>query len=201
SLPQGLTQLSANLAIGNTDLLSFVDYTSPNQVALNGNAITITGNPIKTTGNVLAELHYRVFLTNDSTTSITFSNVSFNNSDPDYANCVATVQGAANSGYNYEFRCAEHTIAKLLRNESIRISSINPNPTQGEITVTIESPIKTEGILEIYDILGKQVLSESKQLSKGSNRILLDTKSLARGRYSLQLKTNNTEIQGAFVKE
>ncbi|HET9135739.1 MAG TPA: T9SS type A sorting domain-containing protein, partial [Candidatus Kapabacteria bacterium] len=133
--------------------------------------------------------------------SINFSNVSFNNTDPDYSNCVATVQGAATAGYTYEFRCAEHTIAKLLRKEQIRISSINPNPTQGEITVTIESPIKTEGILEIYDILGKQVLSEQKQLSKGNNSIHLQTKSFARGRYSVRLKTESTEIQGAFVKE
>jgi photosystem II stability/assembly factor-like uncharacterized protein len=201
SLPQGLTQLSANLTIGNTDLLSFVDYASPNQVTINGNQISITGSPIKTTGNILAELHYRVFLTNDSTTSINFSNVSFNNADPDYANCVATVQGAGNAGYNYEFRCAEHTIAKLLRNEQIRISSINPNPTQGEITVTVESPIKTDGIIEVYDILGKQVISESKSLNKGKNSILLDTKSIARGRYSVRLKTESSETQGAFVKE
>jgi hypothetical protein len=196
-----LTQLSANLTIGNTDLLSFVDYASPNQVTINGNQISITGSPIKTTGNILAELHYRVFLTNDSTTSINFSNVSFNNADPDYANCVATVQGAGNAGYNYEFRCAEHTIAKLLRNEQIRISSINPNPTQGEITVTVESPIKTDGIIEVYDILGKQIISESKSLNKGRNSILLQTKSIARGRYSVRLKTEHSETQGAFVKE
>jgi hypothetical protein len=201
SLPQGLTQLSANLTIGNTDLLSFVDYASPNQVSLNGNTVTITGNPIKTNGNILVELHYRVFLTKDSTTDINFSNVSFNNSDPDYASCVARVQGVGSAGYDYQFVCAEHTIAKLLRGDELRISSINPNPTQGEITITIESPIKTDGVIEVYDILGKRVFSEVRQLSKGKNRILLDTKSIARGRYSVRLKANSSEVQSAFVKE
>src|ERR1043165_3796164 len=43
SLPQGLTQLSANLTVANTDLLSFVDYASPNQVSIIGNTVTITG--------------------------------------------------------------------------------------------------------------------------------------------------------------
>jgi hypothetical protein len=201
SLPQGLTQLSATLDIANTDLLSFTNYESPNQVTINGKQIIITGNPTITSVDTLATLHYRVFLTNDSTTTVSFSNVNFNNGDLDYANCVATVQGFGGAGYNYEFVCAEHTIAKLLRGDKLQITSISPNPTRSQITLTTQSPSKETATLLIYDLLGNQVQSQQAALSKGTTSIIVNTTTLLSGRYSVQLVTANNTVTSSFVKE
>jgi hypothetical protein len=188
SLPTGLTKLDATLSIGNTDLLTYLDYTSPNTVSITGNTISITGNPITRNGNILAELHYKTILTSDSTITVSFSDVRFNDNDIDYKNCIASVQGASSTIFTYDFSCGEHSIAKLLRGEPItKIVSIYPNPVTSTIKIDIISALEQATDIIISNGLGQIETHKEVQLSKGTNTLNLDCSDKANGVYFLRV--------------
>ncbi|HET9135652.1 MAG TPA: T9SS type A sorting domain-containing protein [Candidatus Kapabacteria bacterium] len=200
SLPSDVTTITAAYQIANTDLLSYVSTVSDNIVTLTPTDITLTGTPIKAKNKVIAELKYAVFLTKDSTTSLSLSNAHFNPADISYERCIATVT-AAGDAFNYEFACGEHLVRGVLRGEVLTLLSISPNPTTGGIAISIQSPNEQVSQLEVYDMLGKAVVSEHLDLKKGKNSLSLDSKAFARGMYSVVLRSSSGSVTTTFVKE
>ncbi len=201
SLPTDITTITAAYQVANTDLLTYLYTISNNTVVATPTDITITGSPITSVNKVIAELYYKVFLTVDTTTVVSLSNAYFNPSDPAYENCIATVAAASGNGFTYEFVCGNRLVGSVLRGEVLRLLSISPNPTSGGVTISIESPNEQSSEIQVYDMLGKNVLTQRNELQKGMQSLSIDSKVLARGMYSVVLRSQFGSVTTTFVKE
>lgn len=81
---------------------------------------------------------------------------------------------------------------------------ISPNPFHRSPVITLESPINTLMILEVYTVVGRLVGSQEISLSKGSNTLEVNAKHFAqRGVYLIRLQTEAGDKASHFtvVKE
>ncbi|BDS12017.1 M43 family zinc metalloprotease [Aureispira anguillae] len=81
------------------------------------------------------------------------------------------------------------------------IMTIAPNPAYNHLTVDYDSPQKGLLMVEIYDLVGKKMLSESNlSVNDGGNKILLNVKDYPKGIYVLRVKQGNYATTRRFVK-
>ncbi len=93
--------------------------------------------------------------------------------------------------------------AKLIENQSVafEIQGINPNPTDGALTVTLESNVEKEVNFEFYNSLGEKAHSVTKPVQKGENSLFFDVTKLANGIYFIQTSEQGEKIHlTKFVK-
>ena len=86
-----------------------------------------------------------------------------------------------------------------MRGEPMQFS-IHPNPAQDEIEVALQSPLNQNATIEIFDALGAQIFSGSKNLIFGSNSFHIDTKSLSEGMYFVRVTSPSGSVSQNFVK-
>ncbi|HET9137229.1 MAG TPA: T9SS type A sorting domain-containing protein [Candidatus Kapabacteria bacterium] len=197
SLPKGLTEIDASISVANINLLTFTHYTSSNTVTQVGDMFSITGNPIGNPNGLLAELFYKVYLTNDSTTAITVNDIKFNPNDPGFQNCVASVSPRDSNGFEYIFHCGDRLILSSgFGEQNIRIMGIHPNPTDAKITADISIKAATDGYITVTDVLGKEVVSTFRHFEAGDSQIDLDLTAIASGVYILRIGQTET----SFIK-
>ena len=65
----------------------------------------------------------------------------------------------------------------------IVIHKLSPNPTEGELNLEVNSLNIREQQFSFYDILGKQVQTETRTLEQGINRLTFDCSALPQGAY------------------
>ncbi len=76
-----------------------------------------------------------------------------------------------------------------------------PNPTDGVLTISFESPITVDGQLEVVDAIGRIIQSYDLVLTTGFNQVELQTSRLAPGIYYINLAFGAYEIRTQkFVK-
>jgi hypothetical protein len=68
----------------------------------------------------------------------------------------------------------------------IVITRVAPNPAVDELRLEVNSLSKREQQFEFFDVNGKAILSEKRQLDSGFNRISFDISSLPTGEYFIQ---------------
>ncbi|MEP7234663.1 MAG: T9SS type A sorting domain-containing protein, partial [Ignavibacteriota bacterium] len=106
---------------------------------------------------------------------------------------------ADTTGANFSeiYICGDSVLSKFLRvGNLIEITSIHPNPAQDGLEIELQSAMKQDANIEIYDALGARVLSESRNIIQGSNSIHLDTHGLSGGVYLLRLGS----VSQSFIK-
>ena len=81
----------------------------------------------------------------------------------------------------------------------IMIQTIFPNPTDGELNVTVESLVEKALTIEIYNAQGQKVDSHVKNVEKGTNTLQLDASELPQGFYYLMPVLENA-LRNAPVK-
>jgi bacillolysin len=64
-----------------------------------------------------------------------------------------------------------------------------PNPFDLDLQLRLESPLATEGVITVFDLVGKPCYSTTKQLQTGVNEMTLPLSELPVGTYLLQLRT------------
>jgi len=74
-----------------------------------------------------------------------------------------------------------------------------PNPAGNYFTLTVNSRRADNGILRIYDISGREVLSRAVELQAGENNLQEATTLLQNGIYLVQLKTANLQVGKKLV--
>ncbi len=198
----GVQSIDYDLGL-NSDLLEYLNYTSPNTVTITGNHIHIQGNPLiqQTANGSLATFNYRVYLTKDSTSTITATNLHLNNTDPSFEECVATVASTGDTAFSYIYVCGDHILQDFLRTGKLTIESLSPNPTNGMITITLKSPVKETATMRIYDLLGKEVQHDTQTLLSGTNQLTIDTKPLPEGSYIIEFTTPTGQTKQRFVRQ
>jgi len=87
-------------------------------------------------------------------------------------------------------------------NEDQTLNNITlyPNPVQDELSVEYSATSASEITVSIVDMAGKQVQAHRIQSNAGQNVIMMDTKELAAGKYTLLLQGNSGKTTLPFIK-
>ena len=85
------------------------------------------------------------------------------------------------------------------------LSEINlyPNPISTELNIELKSKENTIVLIDVYNIIGEIILTESFKITKGLNKInsFNNIASLAKGQYSMRLITKNNVYTKTFIKQ
>ncbi len=79
--------------------------------------------------------------------------------------------------------------------------SIFPNPADNEFSIRVFSETDDEIVIEVYDVIGKLILSKSASVTKGNNMLSLDISSITSQIYILNLKTKTHRVHQKFTKK
>ena len=88
-------------------------------------------------------------------------------------------------------------VNELAENISIQLS---PNPTPSMVSVQIDSKKSKSVKIQVLDLSGRTVISESWNINVGSNQKLLDLNGYAKGAYMIQLIENQDIISKKIIK-
>ena len=78
--------------------------------------------------------------------------------------------------------------------------SIYPNPVQNQATINIESKKVSQAQWSIISLTGQVITTQQLVLNAGNNTVNINTSSLQKGVYILQLTQNNQVVSKQFVK-
>jgi hypothetical protein len=86
---------------------------------------------------------------------------------------------------------------------SLAIGGLYPNPSIKQLNAIINSPNENVIELRLLDLGGRVLSNKTENIGPGSNSVILDVASLAKGSYILQIKpqTENKVITGQFIKQ
>ncbi|GAB2952628.1 hypothetical protein GCM10027048_17260 [Hymenobacter coalescens] len=82
--------------------------------------------------------------------------------------------------------------------ESFRVF---PNPAQHALNLRVESRVAAAGTIQIADVLGRQILSQTLRMQPGANSSTLDVSNLKAGVYFVTINVSGTKIVTKFAKE
>ncbi|HWF43966.1 MAG TPA: T9SS type A sorting domain-containing protein [Candidatus Kapabacteria bacterium] len=137
--------------------------------------------------DTLGTLSFQVYLTKDSTTPLTLSNITFDNTSGLSPDCIASV-GDSGGAFTYIYSCGDRTLQHFMQTGSpFSIESIVPNPARVSFRVEGNGQ-RVEA--ELDDILGGNILLPALYALP----FTLDVKSIPSGVYYLRLS------QGGFVQ-
>ncbi len=150
--------------------------------------VTITGTDLTLDPKLpIADVKFQAMITDTTSTQVTLTNLKLNGGDPNYANCVLSAD-SSNTNFTEVFLCGDSTLYNYLRTgKLLDIISIRPNPAQDELEIDLQSAVKQDATVEIFDALGVRVFSDVRNIAAGSNSIHLDTKGLASGMYLVRV--------------
>ena len=77
--------------------------------------------------------------------------------------------------------------------------SVYPNPMTSEGYLLFNMQEAANGFIEVYDLSGKLVKSESRPFDKGENRIQFNNAELAHGTYFAMIRANNKRAVAKFI--
>ena len=97
------------------------------------------------------------------------------------------------------FEYTDIVSAAIAGDKSINSVDFFPNPAKDKTTLIITSANEQKLIIDIYDVLGRKVLSDTRQLNKGVNNIDFDTRNLASGTYTAIVSGNETYTKKLVV--
>jgi hypothetical protein len=187
----GLNQLTFNVEYYD-DLFRFVDATSPIGASIGATQrvgrklvipVTLRGTDLILDPAVpIVELHLAARLTDSIRTSIDLTDLQLNGGDIDYANCKLSASSTSAS-VAVALNCGDDLMQRVMRGEkAIAIKSINPNPTNGSITIDYDSKLSGAVTLSVYSVNGVLVHEEILGAAPSHKPIQLDASGWASGR-------------------
>lgn len=197
----GVKRIEFDLAL-NDDLLSYITAEGKNIVSKNDRHITITNaGELESIDDTIAVLRYHVYLTKDSATEITLSNLTLGGDDT--SACAPRIAAQSDEQFRYLYQCGDKHIQSFLRTgkASLEITAIRPNPASNDVTVTIASSQKQTASLEIYDILGKKRSEMFITLSNQPSEVVIPIHELTEGQYIIRIATAISSSSAVFTKQ
>ncbi|MDP4289199.1 MAG: choice-of-anchor D domain-containing protein [Bacteroidota bacterium] len=150
------------------------------------------------TGDTIGTLTFNVYLSDSTTTSLTLSNITFDNALGLAPDCIASIDDAG-SGFRYIYSCSDHTLQQFLRTGTISTGGQNyPNPVNASTGFATTIPFTTSGngmaYIRIMDMTGKEILSDRQEATyAGKHFFYFDADRLPSGsyRYSIEFPKGN----------
>jgi hypothetical protein len=189
--PKGVSALHFDLA-HDDDLLSFRRFTGSglsldNSKVTNGAMVqSFSYSPLVDTG-AIGDLNFGVFLSKNSATSLTLSNVRFDSPIKISLDCIAAINDSG-AGFRYLYRCGDSLVQMELRSERLHISNISPNPASRKLIIQFSGPLPHPAHLELFGLLGERVF----ETFSASSSTVLDLGNIPIGAY--YLRCSSTEM-------
>ncbi len=80
-------------------------------------------------------------------------------------------------------------------------TQVSPNPVDDIATISFTADHNTDGLIEIYDMLGRSVYKETIIISRGENRSLLNLTQMRHGAYTYTIRYSNAvQHSGKLIK-
>ncbi len=178
----------------NDDLLSFLNASgvtmtgtagTPEAQVLHFAAGSQAGSP--TYADTIGTITFRVYLSDSIFTPLSLSNVTFTNSLSLSDDCVASILDSGAS-FTYLYRCGEPIIQDAMENVTpFSIESIVPNPAGDEITIELSG--SAQPVIEMYDALGRSVLTTPQPPPSIGVGVVLDVSEVPSGIYYLRFSS------------
>ncbi|HEX5315227.1 MAG TPA: T9SS type A sorting domain-containing protein, partial [Candidatus Kapabacteria bacterium] len=144
------------------------------------------------TDSILATIHLTAYQARELTTSLSFDSVHFASNPSRASDCIASAV-LDSSEFTIRTSCDGPLLSEAL-NGLLTIDGVSPNPTSGELLLryTLRG-VPVEGIIELEDALGRNVLEQTAPLLPGPNQsIALDLSKLPAGMYLARLALTGT---------
>ena len=77
---------------------------------------------------------------------------------------------------------------------------ITPNPFNDNVTIEVTAEKTEAGKVEMFDLLGKNILSKPLSISTGKNAVSIETNSLQAGAYLVKITIGNKRLTSKIVK-
>ncbi|MDT0557931.1 M12 family metallo-peptidase [Ichthyenterobacterium sp. W332] len=203
-------QTDSDLMTINTVQSGFFTVTSQNVpgITYDGNSTqTVTWNVAGTNANGINAAEMRILLSTDG--GVTFDTVLAANTpndgshdvqlpNVDSANCRIIVEAVGNIFYNINL--SEFEIEAQLSVEDNFLTNLNiyPNPNKGEFTITFDSFTNDDVTLDIYDIRGRYVYSNT-ITNNGTINEQISLASAQSGLYLVRLSSSNKSITKKLI--
>ncbi|MEM7103208.1 MAG: T9SS type A sorting domain-containing protein [Bacteroidota bacterium] len=88
----------------------------------------------------------------------------------------------------------------VIRKDGIQLTSISPNPTEGQTKLQIESSFDSPAVIEIYSNTGQLVHSRKEDVQKGYNSFDLDLSQLPGGMYMVIVQQGKERYTNKLLK-
>lgn len=75
-----------------------------------------------------------------------------------------------------------------------------PNPVENELNITLNSELRGTARVTVTDLSGRAVLSETRMVTNGQNRLLVPVADLSAGLYLVQIGNGASTVSSRFVK-
>ena len=94
-----------------------------------------------------------------------------------------------------------HTISQeLSSSSSFALIQTYPNPVQDEMTIEFQTSIEGKSKLEIFDLTGRKIFKEQRDISEGVQEWELKVDHLSSGVYLYQVHMLGNSLNGKFIK-
>lgn len=179
-VPSSVTALAFDL-VHNNDLLEFKSFVGDGITIASTTGVTdqhqrFVLSPVH--AGVLSELTFQAFMTDTSTTTLGFENISVSTSVGDLSpDCIAKVADSS-SNFNYVYVCGDKKLQEMLGMRTI-VKSISPSPAEDHIVVALADGVG-EATITIIDVLGNEVI-------RSSSHDRIDVRDLAEGVYYVRV--------------
>lgn len=105
--------------------------------------------------------------------------------------------GTVDSAYCYYLKFDVHVPAVQTRD----IVHIYPNPSNGELSVSVHSARADDAMIVIYNQSGRTVHNQRQQLEVGSNHVKMNMNQLPPATYIVEVRTATTKYAGKWIKQ
>ncbi len=160
---------------------------------------SLIGNDLQEDAAVTGIMHHKLMIVDEGTTSNptllmgshNWSNAANNKNDENtlifYDN-----QELANIYFQFfKYRFEQNKNVGIAENGFANSVSCYPNPSNGDFVIEMNSNKATQLTINIFDLSGRNVLSQSHNTIAGSNSFAIDASSLSKGTYVLQMINSN----------
>ncbi|MBK8845738.1 MAG: T9SS type A sorting domain-containing protein [Bacteroidetes bacterium] len=164
-----------------TPVISGANYTCKFQTGVTYSCAPIAG----ATSYTWTVVPGSILVSGQGTTSIVVNWGHINGVIKVKANSVSVCSTSPNSLHPVSFTCREG-------NELLSGIGIYPNPTNGLTTIDFDAFESGEGAMQVFNILGEQVMFNPLSVNEGLNRINLDATQFAAGCYIVKVSCKGT---------
>ncbi len=101
--------------------------------------------------------------------------------------------------YDGRTELTEIVSGEIISGSAITVAALQPNPANGSVRVTISTTEPAPATVTFYDILGKEIMSNSYELDYGTNTYQMNTEALAAATYSVVIKAGEKTFSKKLV--
>ena len=163
---------------------------------------TITGNNMTLDPAVIIlNMPMRPYVSDTTMTTIEVSTIRLNPQDADYERCTLSATGNG-TPFSLELMCGDSTLSRYLGGKPIlTITSLKPNPTKADVTVTFDLATSGSVQAEVLDVLGNVVKEETLEATQGETKYNISLPDAPEGVYYVRLRFAGETRTGKFVRE